>query len=296
MLLPIARRLDELDDRGGIIVPVNRQAPYDCSPANLRVLMRTYWSTTGWRRDVTLPDEATFERMKAAGVMFGSDDLSGHDAWVSRARAAAQRLTISEVRDAFLASLTARRLDLRSALSSYIVARSLPQHSFDETSSQFRCPVCDGVGRSGVDLNILNFERFKWGGTRKLNVGYVAFDLEQFEQAPKLTPSETDKTLAREIFAFIQSCPPSTTPTQLAHLLKLLPGNKDERASFVEALGILGVLNASEHPGFLTHFITSADRKLPNRHYVDDGYPVCWWTASDGVNAKAVLEVLTLEC
>ena len=227
--------------------------------------------------------------------MFGPDTPRDHDDWVTRARGAAQGLTLSEVRDAFLASLTSRRLDLRSALSSYIIARSLPDHPFDGTAAQFRCLVCDAVAHSSADLNILSFERFKWGGVRKLDIGYIAFDLEQFERAPKLEPSRADKTLAREISAFIQSCPPSTTPTQLAQALKMLPGNKDERASFIDALGIVGILNAPEHPGFLTRFVTSADRNLPNRHYVDDGYPVCWWTAANGVDNLALLEVLALE-
>ncbi len=188
-----------------------------------------------------------------------------------------------------------RRLDLRSALSSFIIARSLPDHPFDGTAAQSRCQVCDTAGHSGADLNILNFERFKWGGVRKIDIGYIAFDLEQFERAPQLKPSDADKTLAREIFTFIQSCPTSTTPTQLAQALKMVPGNKEERASFIDTLGIIDILNAPEHPGFLTRFITSTDRKLPSRHYVDDGYPVCWWTAANSVNNAALLEVLALE-
>jgi hypothetical protein len=38
-------------------------------------------------------------------------------------------LSPAEVGEAFLASLTSRRLDLRSALGSYAVARLLPEHS-----------------------------------------------------------------------------------------------------------------------------------------------------------------------
>ncbi|TVU64859.1 hypothetical protein FQP90_07350 [Paenarthrobacter nitroguajacolicus] len=259
------------------------------------MLMKAYWSPTGWHQTPALPDEATFEKMKSAGIMFANDRLRSHDHWVARARAAAQRLTLSEVRDGFLASLTSRRLDLRSALSSYIIARSLPDHHYEVTAAQSRCLVCDAAAQSSADLNILNFERFKWGGVRKLDIGYIAFDLEQFERAPKLKPSEADQTLGREIFAFIQSCPPSTTPTQLAQALKMLPGNKDERISFIDTLGIVEILKAPEHPGFLTRFVPSGERNLPNRHYVEDGYPVCWWTAANGVSTMALLEVLALK-
>jgi hypothetical protein len=41
-------------------------------------------------------------------------------------------------------------------------------------------------------LNILSFERFKWGGVRRDNVAYVAFDLEQFVRAPRLQPTRAD--------------------------------------------------------------------------------------------------------
>lgn len=277
---------------------VTNQIPYDCSPANLRVLTRTFWSAAGWRIPPVLPDEATLERMKIAGIMFDSEDPTGHDGWVERARAAAQRVTLSQVRDAFLASLTSRRLDLRSALSSYIIARSLPDHSFvstDEVAVQPRCSVCDMVAKPNEDLNILNFQRFKWAGVGKLSISYIAFDLEQFERAPKLAPSGADLTLAEDLFDFIRSCPPTTTPSKLAHALHLLPGNKAERGTFIDTLGIVGILGVPEAPGFLTRFIKPADREFPNRRFVEDEYPVCWWTAANGVNDQELLEVLGLK-
>lgn len=282
----------------GMMTCVTNQNLYDCSPANLRVLRRTFWSAAGWNRTPILPEEATFERVKAAGIMFDSDDPTGHDGCVERARSAAQRVNLSDVSDAFLASLTSRRLDLRSALSSYVIARSPPSHSFDpidEIAVQSRCTVCDMVTNSAQSLNVLNFERFKRGGVRKLDIGYIAFDLEQFERAPKLKPFGADKTLALEIINFIRSCPPSITSSKLAHALSLLPGNKDERATFIGTLGIVGILDTPEFPGFLTRFIKPADRELPSRRFVDEGYPICWWTAANGVNDRALHEVLGLE-
>jgi hypothetical protein len=99
-----------------------------------------------------------------AGVMFGEPRVEDHDGWVAAARAAAGPLSPAEVGEAFLASLSSGRLDLRSALGSFAVARYLPEHRF---SGPGWCQVChiyverDGTGDS-QDLNVLNFERFKW--------------------------------------------------------------------------------------------------------------------------------------
>jgi hypothetical protein len=62
----------------------------------------------------------------AAGVMSTKLRTMDHDDdWVHAARAAAD-LSAEKVGDAFLASLTSQRLDLRSTLGSYAVARVLP--------------------------------------------------------------------------------------------------------------------------------------------------------------------------
>lgn len=225
------------------------------------------------------------------GSCFAGDDSSSHDERVERARAAANRLTFDEVRAGFIASLTSRRLDLRSALSSYIVARSLPSHTFDADSRGPRCPVCDLSGCTN-NLNVLNFERFKWGGVRKLDVSYVAFDLEQFERAPRLMPTRSDFETLEGLIVSIRACPPATTATQLANALKVIPGNRDERKTPIDSLGIASILDTRDHPGFLREFIPAPERRLPNRHFIDSAYPACWWTAAEGINDAALTEVL----
>src|SRR5689334_14844744 len=91
-------------------------------------------------------------------------------AWHGRARAAVTR---QEVTAAFLASLSTRRLDWRSALGSYAVARHLPDHPHRGPASGRYCTTCGSSGgpkHAGPhDLSVLNFERLKWGGVRHLD-------------------------------------------------------------------------------------------------------------------------------
>ena len=99
--------------------PDASRTTYDCSPENLRILKDTFWTSAGWRRPRAYPAAAKFARAKEAGIVVDADeDRSDHDTWIARAREAARQLTLEEVAEAFIASLTSRRLDLRSALSS----------------------------------------------------------------------------------------------------------------------------------------------------------------------------------
>src|SRR5438067_428969 len=95
-------------------------------PRALKILFDAYWKSTGWRdrREVRSDD---FFYAKQAGVMF--DDVPrSHDEIIKRARTAVQDVDRQSVADAFLVSLTCRRLDLRSALGSFAVLRNFPDH------------------------------------------------------------------------------------------------------------------------------------------------------------------------
>jgi len=135
---------------------------------------------------------------------------------------------------------------------------------------------------------VLNFERFKWGGVRKLQVSYVAFDLEQFENAPKLVPTDDDRKLWESIVQAIEAVAPATTASSLSASLGVLPGNKSERSSLIGTLGIVSVLETARQSGFLQTFIPETGRESPPRRFVDDPYPVSWWTRADGVNLTAL--------
>lgn len=264
---------------------------YDCSAAALRPLMDTYWSSDGWRQPPAQVPAENRARAESAGVMFAEDDRADHDGWVTRARNAADRADLYEVAQAFLASLTSRRLDLRSALSSLILARVLPDHPYTTNAQSTACSICGLDPTSSTDLNVLSFERFKWGGVRKLDIRYVTFDLEQFEAAPKLKATQNDTDLWRSMLQAIGRSDLTTTANTLTRALRPIPGNLAERSSLVGTLGVCSVLQTTEHRGFVESWTDYSERNLPKRHFIDAPYPVCWWTARDGVNKEALQEL-----
>jgi len=227
------------------------------------------------------------------GVMFASPVTLDHDGWVEAARTVAGEVSPDEVEEAFLASLTSRRLDLRSALSSYVLARALPEHRFTAMRGGGQCAVCGLYAEAREqDLNVLNFERFKWGGVRRDNIAYVAFDLQQFRKAPRLKVTPEDVALGRSFLNTLTELPEDTTAAQAVGHLQLLKGNKAEREVLMDILGICGILDTGEHHGYADGFVPAAQRESPPHHFVESAYPVCWWRAADGINSKALNEVL----
>jgi hypothetical protein len=264
--------------------------PYDPSKAALAPLMETFWEPAGWRRSPTWPVPEVMAAAIAAGVMFGEPRTEDHDGWVQAARDAAGRLSAAAAGEAFLASLSSRRMDLRSALGSYAVARRLPEHAFVPASYSSRCAICgqsDGPPEP-EDLNVFSFERFKWGGVRHDDAPYEAFDLEQFRRAPRLAATRADIDLGQQVIDQLRRLPPGTTAARASRHLKMIKGNKDERDVILDILGLCGILRAGQHPGYADAYIPYAERTWPGKAYPFAGYPIWWWTAADGVSDHAL--------
>lgn len=264
------------------------------------ILFQTYWSGKGWKRKewnqeyTTAPDDFIYAKEK--GLMF--DPLTiGHDDCVTGILEIANAITPEQATKAFLSSLSTRRLDWRSGICSYYIAKLLPPHHYlsmaagriyqnnKVISTQCTCRICNDV-KYGVigyehyidyDLNILNFERIKWGGVRHGNLIYILFDLEQLNKEQIPEPTETDISIFRSILNAIDSCKPGDYPSILQDKLKdisQLKSNKAERAVIIEILACLGVLKPSSY-----------DRPERGKH---DWTFVTFWRGEDGYDKEAV--------
>jgi hypothetical protein len=252
----------------------------------LKILFKRYWSTGGWT-DTRLSKEE-FDYAKAGGVMFDPIELS-HDDIVKRVNSLVNTLNLKEIAEQFVASLTSRRLDLRSALGSYIVGKHLINHEF--TGDENYCVYCGTYhkDRAIEDLNVLNFERFKWGGVRHLDPLYIAFDLEQYRKTDKLVPTPEDYEILNRILLNINEFPAEGKIRDLEKAIsKVLKSNKEEREVLLQILGFCSILSTSEYPGFINEFIPFVEREVPDHYKNDWSYPVCWWKGKNGLNKNAV--------
>lgn len=181
------------------------------------ILFKTYWSSTGWKQDrQTEPED--FKYAKSKGLMFDPLTVS-HDACVNRIIEITASITPEQVAKAFLSSLSTRRLDWRSGIGSYYIGSLFTPHNYNPAASgyfykngkaaytSYICKTCKElkygvVGRGNYeneDLNVLNFERIKWGGVRHGDLLYTLFDLEQFAKEQIPNPTELDIKLFKSI-------------------------------------------------------------------------------------------------
>ncbi len=215
-----------------------------------------------------------------------------HDELVKRARDVVKSTKREDVANAFVASLSTRRLDARAALGSWVYLKNLPRHS--HSTRGHMCDVCGKYDQpeTANDLNLLNFERFKWGGIRHDDVLYAAFNLERFAELEPLAPTTNDRDLFRQLIAAIESAPAETTAPNLEKLFpKTIRSNKSERTSVLDVLGICGILQTKTHQGYLNKFVHYVDRELPPHRFTDRSYPFVWWHGSDGVNSEALSDL-----
>ncbi|MDP4953242.1 MAG: hypothetical protein NWQ53_06325 [Flavobacteriales bacterium] len=232
------------------------------------ILFKTYWSAQGWKREAdTSPED--FEYAKAKGVMF--DEVS-FDFPELRDELAAVVVSISrdEVVKAFLSSLGTKRLDWRSAIGSYFNAQLVL-----EGKREFRIP--NDTYYHHRDLNVLNFERIKWGGVRHHDLLYNYLDLKLFLGETIPEPSASDIGTFKNILSCIATSSVADYPSTLRDRLKdAMQGSKNDRHNLMEILGACEFLLPQ-----------SFERPTSGRH---DWTFVEYWRGEDKYNKELVEE------
>ena len=269
-------------------------------PKALTILFGTRWSAKGWHDEAALSEE---DRVlaKAERLIFDPMPL-GHDALIADIGTLRDRISLQQVAAAFVASLSTRRLDLRSALGSWMAARHMPLHTMAQSPSELWptgnrcCQICNGIdyaGDTATDLNILSLERHKWGGLRHtIDPAYVWFDLREFALLPQIDPSVDDRRILGAILSVARSVQAAARPGDLEKALgKVVKSNAYERRVLISILAIAGVLQPQDQPSLRTGSVAAHQRIMPVMHKTDWPWPAVWWRGSDGVDAAAVAEV-----
>lgn len=262
-----------------------------------KILFNTYWSSKGWKTEkerYTSPEDFTYAKEK--GLMFEPITIT-HDECVKRIVKLANNITMEQVTRAFLCSLSMRRLDWRSAVSSYYIATLITEHKYTPAESghffegdvathiSYTCGICRNlkygiVGNeyyNNEDLNVLNFERIKWGGVRHGQLLYTLFDLEQFLKEEIPEPTSEDTEIFKEILKAVDSCNPTDYPSALRSKLAdivSLKANKAERDVIIEILACIGVLAPKSY-----------DRPEVGKH---DWKYAAYWRGEDGYDSALV--------
>jgi hypothetical protein len=212
-----------------------------------------------------------------------------HDAVLSRALEIRNTISSETIANAFLASLSSRRMDWRSPLGSLSAILHLPSHSFTHWEGARACGVCGGYPKQeALDVSILNFERLKWGGVRHEQPHYAVLDLEWFGALIHPSPLEEDLAILRAVVSEISRLPGSARPGHIEEAIKgLFPANASERRQLISILGLAGILIPNGRPTFWREYPFRREREGASGKN-DWSYPVLWWTGGDGINRDAL--------
>lgn len=226
-----------------------------------KILMETYWSAQGWKSAPQTFTSEDFEYAKSQGTMFDRISIT-HDAIVQDIyRWHQEVITKEQVVQAFLHSLSTRQIQWRSILSSWALTVHLPLHTYEErravhanTSSCGDCNfnrLMSNDQYANEDINILNFERIKWGGIRLNHLLYCWLDLKLFtEQSPStINVTTEDVQILKQMIQAIEECDENEGARKLEKRWKdLFPANKHERDVLMEIWGYAGLLVPLDTP------------------------------------------------
>lgn len=255
-----------------------------------KILLDYFWGKKGFETSIEPAPLVTTddERYALAAGFFIHPQKLTHDEvinWAWQSVMSVQRIAVS---NAFLASLTSHRLELRSALGSYAAGRRLTPHRYNNANN-FNCNLC-GLFKDGQDryeFSVWNFCRYKWGGGENTHPAYIAFDLTEFSKLPACKPSEEDIAVFRQIIAIASAFPAKARPGALVKELQgVFPTNKVESEILLTIFGYCGILQPPDLPSFADQFVFYAYRNRIKE--TDWDYPISEWRGAHGVNQRAL--------
>lgn len=250
-----------------------------------KILLSTFWTSAGWKSSPDAFAGEHFEYAKSKGVMFDPVTIT-HDEIIKRLRELHQVITKEQVAAAFLHSLSTKKVHLRSALSSWALTSRLPLHTYEERSvvrpNYSSCGDCNFAGlmsdREYVkdDLNVLNFERVKWGGIRLNWLLYCWMDLKLFSTEEPCEVTAEDAAILSGMLEAIRDCTDYESARMLEKRWKdVIPSSRNERDVILEIWGYAGLLVPGDTP-----------RK--GRGGSHDFNSVAEWQGEDGYSLEAL--------
>lgn len=250
-----------------------------------KILMNTFWTSAGWKSSPAAFTGEDFDYAKSKGLMFDPVTIT-HDEIVLRLHELHQTITKERVAAAFLHSLSTKKVYLRSALSSWALTSDLPVHTYEQRSSvrpnYSSCGDCNFhrlmSDREYInnDLNVLNFERVKWGGIRLNWLLYCWLDLELFSKEEGFEVTAEDTAILTGMLEAIRDCADHESARMLEKRWKdVIPSSKNERDVLMEVWGYAGLLVPRDTP-----------RKRKGGSH--DFNSMAEWQGEDGYSQEAV--------
>ncbi|MGG0821744.1 hypothetical protein ABE099_02615 [Paenibacillus turicensis] len=233
--------------------------------------------------------KAELEQLTACGHAPNHFVKPNHDEVLSELKQLAQRWTLEEAAQAFVASLWSAPIIWRSLLVGKLIATVIPDHEYNPYPSSGRCQICGIDTVCSVDTSL----QWYWLMTNGTPLDGNPFgcmlalrELANEDMVPN--PTEYDRWTFRALLTVIRSLPPETRYSKAAPILKkaaLLPTkNKFAYSDLLETLALIGLLDTEDYPGMATSFTSYKKRDERPNTRVEVQAPLAWWNSSIGIN------------
>ncbi|UPK42008.1 hypothetical protein [Paenibacillus pabuli] len=236
------------------------------------------------------------EGLKMAGHLPNQFVKPQHDETVSELKTLADRWTLQETAQCFVASMWSAPMIWRSLLTGKLIASSMPDHELTPYPSMNTCQVCGLSADEGVDTSLQWYWRMTNGTPLDGDIlGHVLALRELSESQELPVPNAYDRWTFRAVLTVLRNLPPNTRYSKAAELLKkerLLPAKKIYvYRDLLETLALIGILDTPEHPGMITSFTSYVNRDQRPNVRVEVQAPLAWWNSSVGVNEKNLIKI-----
>lgn len=261
-------------------------------------LLRKYY--VNWNNERKAPTEKEWEYGVSQGVFFESEEIT-HDEMYDEVKQLADIISPEDAAKGFLYSLSSGDLRYRTAISSLLWARSLPEHcqnSYKPIGYRFinKCNVCGmNCETENIDWNIYNAFRMFPGAGYHSDLGcieYALFDLREFYKLNPAEPNDEDYYILNRIFGTIKKAAPANKANAVIKMIKqenILNATSNEIHALLGVLSMCSILETEDAPGYLHSFVNAADRDfLYEKEFY---YPLNFWRGKNGVNYDAVEEI-----
>lgn len=241
-----------------------------------------------WETYMNYISEEDFNYAKQHMTMFDQEKID-HNEIFKRIKKAFLKIRKEDVVDAFLYSLSTRKLEYRSFLSSYCIAKTITEHEFipSPNPNSNICAICGlriNEFEKSIEFNIINYFKFKYGSCSDNSIG-VLFDLEIFPYFSVVKPTEEDYNILNEIKKSITLSEPNDRISNLKKKISIvIKSNDEERLGILEILGVIGILHDDIHFGYADNYVTYLEREHRSVRFDDVSYPARWWQGKDGVD------------
>lgn len=257
------------------------------------------------------PSESDRKKAESTGVIL-PDTVMTHDEIVAEVRELSRRISLEAAAKAFLYSLSSGDMRYRTALSSLIWAKALPEHVFETkegVKEEWRYSMCNVCGcthgiteAESIDWNEYGVFRYlppkQYGRDPDFACAeYALNDLREFEKLPAVEPCDEDYRILNGIFACVKEMKPHNTDTALLSEIrgrKFIDATGNAIHCILGVLSVCGILEGTDNKGFL-HSYTNCSERGEGR----DGltfYPLNFWRGRNGVNYGAVSEIFGSFC